>query len=188
MKAAVIDKICTPIQGQRVDLAIQEYEHLYGLQLADESCNGEADVELMVGADFFWNIMTGETVHGNRGPVAMRSKFGYVLSGPSIVSTFVANQPSTSMMTTALIAESREDALVESLSKLWDLESIGIREESAVLPGVREDIVFREEAGMYEVSQLWKNNHDDLGDNFQLAKRRTFSSMKLAEKGYQVAA
>ena len=182
VKAAVIDKICSPIQGQRVDIASKEYEHLYGLQLADASCSGEADVQLMVGADIYWSIMTGETVHGNRGPVAMGSIFGYVLSGPSITSTFVANQPSTSMMTTALIAESRDGALVESLNKLWDLESVGIREETAVLPVIREDIVFRKDKGMYEVGQVWKQNHEELGDNFLLAKRRTFSSVRSLQK------
>ena len=56
--------ICSPIQGQRINIASKEYQHTFGLQLTDESCNGVADVELLVGADNYWKIVNGEVVHG----------------------------------------------------------------------------------------------------------------------------
>ena len=190
VKAAVVDVVCSPIQGKRVDIAKEEYGHLYGMQLADDGTEEPVQIEMLIGADYYWDIVFGEVVRGKKGPVAMRTKFGYVLSGRSRSLNLFANEPATSLLTTSLMSESKEEEgenMSACLQKLWDLESIGIREEVTASQVPRNDIVFDEKEGKYEVSQVWKQNHELLGDNYLLAKKRTITGIRrLQEKDTQL--
>ena len=82
----VVPVICTPISNQL--LSIEKYEHLRGLDLADY-CDGdelEADkkVEILVGADNYWHFVGVNVIRGKgRSPVAMETKVGWVVSGPT---------------------------------------------------------------------------------------------------------
>ena len=183
VKAVAVDVICSPISGQNIDIAKEEYVHLYGLPLADDGREESVQIELLIGADFYWNIVLGDVVRGNKGPVAMKTRFGYVLSGRSRSLNLFANEPSPSLLTTSLIASGGEEDMTSQLHKFWDLESIGIRKEISAVQAHRNDIGFNEKDGKYEVSQVWKPEHEMLGDNFLLAKRRTISSIRrLQEK------
>ena len=62
IKAVVVDKICSPIHGQAVDVAKDHYRHLYGLKLADEPASGPVDVEMLIGGEFYWRIMSGRSI------------------------------------------------------------------------------------------------------------------------------
>ena len=45
VKAVVVDEICSPVHGQAVDVAQKQYDHLYGLQLADEPAHGPVQID-----------------------------------------------------------------------------------------------------------------------------------------------
>ena len=54
-----------------------EYEHLDGLELADgDSHDSKKSIDVLVGSDYYWSIVTGDTVVGDSGPVALGSKLG----------------------------------------------------------------------------------------------------------------
>ena len=77
--------ICSPIQNQAIQFAVESYDHLSHIELADSmkfSQNLGMDVDLLIGSDFYWNFLTGEIRRGEVGPVAMKTKVGWVLSGP----------------------------------------------------------------------------------------------------------
>lgn len=38
---------------------------------------------MLIGSDYYWEFMTGETVQGRDGPVAVNTTLGWVLSGPA---------------------------------------------------------------------------------------------------------
>ena len=40
------------------------------------------DIDIVIGANHYWNIIGKHQVRGEYGPVALGSKLGYVLSGP----------------------------------------------------------------------------------------------------------
>ena len=61
---------------------VDEYPHLQGLQLAG-SFDTDDSVDVLVGSDSYWNIVGSDTVRGDTGPVAVESKFGWLLSGPT---------------------------------------------------------------------------------------------------------
>ena len=80
--------VSTLICNQSTKVAIEEYPHLYGLKLADNSSmptDGDVEEDIMIGADYYWKFVTGTTRRGGKpGPVAIFTRLGWVLSGPVI--------------------------------------------------------------------------------------------------------
>ena len=62
---------------------VTKYEYLAGLELADE-CTGQWTnrIDVLIGSNYYWTVVTGKVVNSDSGPVAMESVFGWLLSGP----------------------------------------------------------------------------------------------------------
>ena len=70
------------VNGQKVKFVKSNYSFLKNLKLADESLHKE-NIELLIGADFYWGIVDGSVKRGNGvAPVALGLKLGWLLSGP----------------------------------------------------------------------------------------------------------
>ena len=84
INACEVDLICGPIAHQTIEVAQQCYTHLQGLPLADYSRGDEElEVDIMIGADYYWSVVQKNIVQGEfHDPVAIRTRLGYVLSGP----------------------------------------------------------------------------------------------------------
>ena len=41
------------------------------------------NIDILIGADYYFDILTGEMVRGESGPVAVNSDFGWVVTGPT---------------------------------------------------------------------------------------------------------
>ena len=52
------------------------------LQLTDECSTPREESYILIGSNFYWNIVTGEIVKADEGPVAVNSRLGWLLSGP----------------------------------------------------------------------------------------------------------
>ena len=84
INAYEVELICGPIKNQTIEIAQQCYPHLQGLPLADHS-RGDEDLEIdvIIGADHYWSVVQNHVVKGElHGPVAIRTRLGYVFSGP----------------------------------------------------------------------------------------------------------
>ena len=58
--------------------------HLSGLELADPGVDGkDLEIDLLIGSDHYWKVVTGRIVRGDNGPTAIETRLGWVLSGPS---------------------------------------------------------------------------------------------------------
>ena len=89
-----VDKICSPLGNQTIELIQDSYPHLRGLQLADKT-QGETDLEayILFGADYYWNFVSDETVRGGTGTaVTTNSELGWLLSGPLATGWVTNNQ------------------------------------------------------------------------------------------------
>ena len=76
--------ICEPLASQPISACIEGNPHLSGLDLADFSDGTSSlDVDILIGSDYYWNLVTGEVCRGNSGPVAIHTRIGWVLSGPT---------------------------------------------------------------------------------------------------------
>ena len=104
------------------------YPHLSGLEFADELGNGqEPHVDILVGSDHYWDLITGRVWRGSDGPVAIDTKLGWVLSGP--ISIPGHTDALLNLMTHTLLANSQlseEQTLNETMRSFWELESFGI--------------------------------------------------------------
>ncbi|CAB4035556.1 Hypothetical predicted protein, partial [Paramuricea clavata] len=81
-----VPEICRiqTIQNSHVQLARREYPHLKGRWSSDVSkCQGELEIDALIGTDYLWNFQTGVTKRGKSGElVAIETELGWVLSGP----------------------------------------------------------------------------------------------------------
>ena len=93
--------------------------HLKGLKLAHpvSSCNFE--INLLVGADFYWDIVQDKIIRGDGGPTAVQSRLGYLLSS-SLNSKRVQNDVTSILHLAASTNEKFH------LQKFWSFESMGI--------------------------------------------------------------
>ena len=93
--------ICEPLTSPPVQSCIEKYSHLCCLDLADPSVGtGQVEPDVLIGSDYYWDLITGETIRGNSGPVAVHTKLGWVLSGP--VSSTGTTERSANLITHVL--------------------------------------------------------------------------------------
>ena len=77
-----VSLVCSPLSGQRIDFVKTMFPCLASLDLADKG-NGDSEIDLLVGADFYWYNIEGELRRlSSGGLTALRSKLGWLLSGP----------------------------------------------------------------------------------------------------------
>lgn len=70
--------ICEALTSQPITLCQEKYKHLAGLPFADQSDGSDAlEVDVLIGCDYYWSFVTGETKRGNKGPVGVHTEFGY---------------------------------------------------------------------------------------------------------------
>ena len=173
--------ICQPLSTQPVDLCATKYDHLANLDLADPCHDGDGtpmEVDLLIGSDCYWNLVTGEIRRGEAGPVAIHTRLGWVLSGVAPVSR--EQLTSHSFLTTHVLrvdSTSPPETLNEILHSFWKLESLGIVDpEATVLDEFSQTVCFHN--GRYQVSLPWKDSHPPLPDNFDLSNKRLQSLLR----------
>ena len=52
---------------------MEHFPHLAGLDLADDLIQEAHGIDMLIGCDFYWHFVTGETRHGEGGPVAIQT-------------------------------------------------------------------------------------------------------------------
>ena len=115
--------ICSDLPN-RVDISL--FSHLEGLELVDEFVvNGlDRPIDVLVGSDFYYRIITGDIVKGDSGPVAISSIFGYFLSGPS-------NHLNSNLILQGnhdTLINDEPDELISTLKRSWETENMGVKE------------------------------------------------------------
>lgn len=57
---------------------------------------------MLIGSDYYWDLVTGGVCRGNVGPTAIHTKLGWVLSGPT--SSRELDRRSMNLVTTHVLA------------------------------------------------------------------------------------
>ena len=84
IKALSFPTICSPIANR---VSIRDHVHLAGLKLADSCNHNDKDIGILIGTNYYFDFVTGDTIKGSYGPIAVSSKLGWLLSiGTSIIS------------------------------------------------------------------------------------------------------
>ncbi|KAK3889709.1 hypothetical protein Pcinc_006275 [Petrolisthes cinctipes] len=167
--AVEINTICAPLIRPRVpEDTLRGYEYL---PLADDYLhNQHINVDILVGVDSYWKFMLPNQICLQKGLVAQECVFGWVLSG-----SWTSCSPmgvSTQLLCVNGVSEA-------SLSKFWDLESVGVTCKEALTDySNRVQQTFTEHVrfvdGRYEVTLPWKSDtaRSQLQDNVKLAEKR----------------
>ena len=121
-------------------------------------------IDLLIGSDVHWDVVTGEVIKCDSGPVAVATRLGWVLSGPvESGKTNVSLNPSH-----AIKVEASVETLEEKLQSFWELESLGVQaKEDPVQEQFIENI-----HGRYQVSLPWWKYHEPLPSNYDLSLKR----------------
>ena len=170
----VVPHICDALTAQPISVCAETYSHLAQLDLADASDgHSQMEVDILVGCDYYWDFITGQTIRGEGGPVAIQTRLGWVLSGPvnpvkHLVST-------VNLVTTHVLRINSQPhgtkELDDTLQSFWRLESLGIcTPERSVYDDFASSIQFKQ--GRYEVALPWKEGHAPLPQNYELCRRR----------------
>eukprot|EP00794_Sanderia_malayensis_P004267 gene4267-biopygen3471 len=182
IEAYVVDKI-SQVANEHLELIKHDYEHLKGVWFSDV-CRSEdtLEIDILLGTDFLHEFQDGQIRRGKPGePVAIETKFGWVLSGPlrgkSLYSSEQVNvSVVTSMQSNSLNVSDRAMPLDSELSKMWDLETLGICKENEVYEGFLDNVKFTCER--YSVQLPWKVGHAPLPTNYSLSLARLKGQMR----------
>ena len=141
------------------------------MQLADSSDSKES-IDVLIESDYNWDFIEGDIVRGELGPVAIDSKFGWLLSGST------DNGLYNETYTTSLVIgssdsqfETMQDPLVDVLEKFWKTESIGIKgdlEHKQINESFNESIHVN--GSRYEIELPWKQGCPSILSDYQLCE------------------
>ena len=166
LSAFVVPIICDPLQNQSISEAIHTYAHLRGLELADYGTGEDnVEVDILVGSDQYWSLVSGRVVRGKLGPAAIETKLGWVLSGPISEGIQVDRQQSSLVLKSAVNpVDVTDETLDGDLKTFWVLESLGIKPRT-LYEQFKEQISFKN--NRYEVHLPCKTPHLSLPDNYE---------------------
>nr|XP_042897354.1 uncharacterized protein LOC122269252 [Parasteatoda tepidariorum] len=150
------------------------FPELRDVKLADLSFNMPGPIDILIGAEHFYEIMRiGQIQPPNTKLILQNTVFGYVVSGSIPTKNY-------DRVHCGLIKDNTE--LEKSISRFWELESIGINDENEnideneALKNFNDTVSFKNKR--YEVTLPWKRNWQELDDNFNIAKKRLDSLIK----------
>ncbi len=117
----------------------EKYKHLENLEFSDISSDRELEIDVIIGLEDLCKLKTGNMTWGNAGdPVAEETTLSWTLMGPKNTSE---NETGSSTMLLTIDQEN----LGNEVARLWDLETIGIREENSVQENFRDTVSFNGE-------------------------------------------
>ena len=121
--------ICSPLPGT---IKLESYASFLELDLADynTATNNHDDIDVLIGSDYYWDVITGHVIQESNGLVAVSSKFGWLVLGTvqntkngdkHVTSNLILQQPSYSILN-----GEQPSNLTDSLARFSGSKSIGI--------------------------------------------------------------
>jgi len=137
------------------------------------------EIEILIGSNLWGQFMTGRMFKLKNGLIAVESVFGWTLSGE------ISSKPSSSNCTSAVISMLTQGE--KSLSEMWELETIGIKDSAEKLSQedhdqkVKDDFkknIARALDGRYEVKLPWVDESIHIPDNKRVCEKRLASTTR----------
>ena len=179
LSALVVPFICNPITSRPMNHSKQSHDHLIGLKFAHSAeASNVLEIDVLIGSDSHWNLVTGQVLRGDSGPTAIHMKVLWIVSGPVMHLDVSVNLTIASTHILKIdVCPSIEPALDHYLKWFWGLESLGIvKEETSMYEKFVQKINFNERR--YEVSLPWKEYHPPIPDHQELSHKWLVSLLK----------
>ena len=181
-----VPSICPPVHNQVSGDIPVLHDSISGQDLADK-CNSSASIDVLLGADVYWKVVTGEVRRADNGPVAIATRLGWVLSGPITVAQDSSNVTSVQCVQSCVnrlpapLSDSDDNQLTQQSREFWELESLGIAaQEPSILEKFSDSI--RNDGQRYVVGLPWREHHPNLPDNHQLYRHRLQATLRKLKK------
>ena len=128
--------------------------------------------------------MSGVVIRGEGGPIAVRSMFGWILSGHTDIeestdeftSSNLIIESSDLMSMSPFDIHSESAELSNALQKFWDTESSGISEKTYLAQSdghdFLKDLRFDEKEGRYKVCLPWKEGQFPASNEYKMCVKR----------------
>ena len=129
------------------------------------------DIDILIEANHYRNIIGKHQVRGKYGPVALESKLGYVLSGP--IENSQSNVTSNNIVSTHFMrieAEFINSDIISNQNMKNCFDSMKPSKNEEILENFTSLVDFKD--GRYEVSFPFKEFHQELVDNYLTSKGR----------------
>ncbi|XP_014676190.1 PREDICTED: uncharacterized protein LOC106816151 [Priapulus caudatus] len=177
VEAYVVPNI-SHIQNEHIEIVKKDYPHLRNLWFSDVCKEkDELEIDVLIGADYLWCFQSGRTIRGEIGqPVAVETKVGWVLSGPLKGRISRGGSETQVNLISRENVRSEQDSIDRDIHKLWDLETLGIRESEDVSEEFADTIRFTGQR--YSVKLPWKESHRTLPSNYDNSLGRMKSQVK----------
>ncbi|KAI5636743.1 putative peptidase (DUF1758) domain-containing protein [Phthorimaea operculella] len=110
----VMEKVTTEMPSMAIPSKVKErFKHL---MLADGNFDIPSDIDLIIGAEFCADVFEGDKIKLEPGlPVALKSVFGWVITGPIEISYCVSPSTASSLFTTTV-------HLDDVVKRFWEVE------------------------------------------------------------------
>ena len=175
------------VRNEHVEILKTDYPHLCDIWFSDVSKEKEIlSIDALIGSDYLWYFQELETIRGEEAhdPVAVKTKLGWVLSGPLKGKTAEGTVSINLNVSKSVAYPVGGSNLEGEVKKLWDLETLGIREEESMHEPLFDNISFN--GTRYSVQLLWKESHKELPTNFTTSQARLKSLLSRLRKDPEI--
>ena len=178
------DKICAPIRREAIPIDFLECQYLRGLDLAEDySSSSNDEIDVLIGLDFYWDLITGRVKRKKDKPVIVESILGWILQASSSSGCSLTQQTSATSLCSVsqppsanslFITASEGKEINAQLKRFWEIEEVGSNEEVPWSPEETsvhnkfEETISHEtdgEKGRYQVTLPVKEDIDKLLSN-----------------------
>ena len=178
-----IEAICTPviceaITNQNVKTVSRNYNHLKNLKLADSSEKENKNIDILIGLDYYYQLVTGEIIRGEiNEPVALNTVFGWVIGGEFQNTSRVQLNVTTHMyridLRTKHSMKTKEinNPFEFDFNKLYDEKEFLKSEDDYVVKNFKNSIEFKNNRYITKLP-IKKDMKEILPDNYTVAKKR----------------
>ncbi|XP_011858580.1 PREDICTED: uncharacterized protein LOC105556118, partial [Vollenhovia emeryi] len=147
------------------------------IKLADPSFHIPGKVDILIGADWFWNLLCiGQLTIGANQLTLQKTKLGWVAVGP--LKDVYTNSIRCNL--------SRSDNLDEQLTKFWEIEELGnnkiLSQEETECEKHFVENIRRDQDGRFVVTIPFKGDPGELGESKTIACKRLISLERRLER------
>lgn len=174
IQCLVLPEITSTIPS--VGINTMEFHIPEHVQLADPRFHEALSIELLIGADLFWDLLSDGRMRLANGPYLQNTRLGWIISGP--VTSKVQTDQSHCFFTQSADAQ---------LRRFWELEELcvstdGFTDEERACENHFIQATKREADGRFCVRLPFKEPPETLGDSRQQAERRFTALEKRLER------
>ena len=184
-----------PINSKAMKETLKQYELADTLPVKAENCN----IDLLIGNDYFADIVSMKRILLSDGLYLLGSKFGWILSGrkrndnsiPKEYSLAMFTHSSSDISTNLLGFEKTDDCVFKQsrIEDFWALETIGIKDDSTITDDDKAISEFNKSIHLvndrYQVRWPWREDNPTLPDNYKLSYGRLVSTMKRLKEDHE---